>query len=173
MANNAPQIQARFEMLSQDQQNAILFLLSQFERANHVENPLPRKAILKDIFLTEPFSLFKKFRPQDRRVAIAFIELWNTEKCAKPDVDTLAQKTFVTPNHLRYLCKKSVNKKFREIGQLFALEKAKKDLMHTEQKIIIIARKYGFINESHFGRIFKSLVGVSPGEYRERHNHCL
>jgi AraC-like DNA-binding protein len=166
MPKNTPQIQARFDNLTEQQQEHILFAISMCEKANLLERPAPKAPTLKELFLLEPFTLFPKIRPSDDRVARALIELWNIEEYAKPNVGDLADVVFLTPNHLRYLCKKSLNKNFREIGYLFAVEKCKKALKNTQEKIINIAKRYGFTNQSHFDRVFKSITRKTPREYR-------
>lgn len=46
---------------------------------------------------------------------------------------------------------------------------AKEKLRDTNQKIITIARDVGYINDSHFCKLFKEEVGISPVEYRKRY----
>lgn len=47
------------------------------------------------------------------------------------------------------------------------LEKAKKLLAETDMKIIDISQRIGYDNEKHFMKVFKSVFGVSPTEYRK------
>lgn len=47
------------------------------------------------------------------------------------------------------------------------IENAKRLLLQTEQSIQEIAIDCGFINISHFNRVFKNLVGKSPMEYKK------
>ncbi|WP_373216436.1 response regulator [Ruminococcus sp. 5_1_39BFAA] len=44
---------------------------------------------------------------------------------------------------------------------------AKKILEETDEKIVDVSRKVGYENEKHFMKIFKSVCGVSPSEYRK------
>lgn len=46
---------------------------------------------------------------------------------------------------------------------------AKEKLRDTNQKIITIAREVGYINDSHFCKLFKEEVGISPAEYRKKY----
>ena len=46
------------------------------------------------------------------------------------------------------------------------IEEAKKLLVDTEDKVLDISRAVGYDNEKHFMKIFKSVCGVSPTEYR-------
>lgn len=47
------------------------------------------------------------------------------------------------------------------------IEKAKELLEQTDEKIINISQSVGYDNEKHFMKIFKSVCGVSPSEYRK------
>ena len=47
------------------------------------------------------------------------------------------------------------------------IEKAKELLAGTDMKIIEISQTVGYENEKNFMKIFKSLCGVTPGEYRK------
>lgn len=47
------------------------------------------------------------------------------------------------------------------------IAEAKKLLEETNEKIIDVSRKVGYENEKHFMKIFKSVCGVSPSEYRK------
>ncbi|MBC8081396.1 MAG: AraC family transcriptional regulator [Gorillibacterium sp.] len=42
-------------------------------------------------------------------------------------------------------------------------------MQNTPNKVGDIALQIGYINSSHFGRIFKETVGVTPAEFRRLH----
>lgn len=50
------------------------------------------------------------------------------------------------------------------------IDEAKKLLEETDEKVIHISQMIGYENEKHFMKIFKSISGVSPSEYRK---NCL
>ena len=47
------------------------------------------------------------------------------------------------------------------------VEEAKRLLEETDEKINDISRLVGYENDKHFMKIFKSVCGVSPSEYRK------
>jgi len=47
------------------------------------------------------------------------------------------------------------------------IDKARRLLAETEDKILDISRKVGYDNEKHFMKTFKLICGVSPSEYRK------
>lgn len=48
------------------------------------------------------------------------------------------------------------------------IEEAKSLLKETDEKIIDISKMVGYENDKHFMKIFKSVCGVSPSEYRKK-----
>lgn len=48
------------------------------------------------------------------------------------------------------------------------IEEAKRLLEETDEKIIDISKMVGYDNDKHFMKIFKSVCGVSPSEYRKK-----
>ncbi|OCT12882.1 hypothetical protein A8709_21360 [Paenibacillus pectinilyticus] len=59
-----------------------------------------------------------------------------------------------------------VGKTFLEYRNDMRIRFAKRLLETTDEKIIHIAKEVGFDDLSHFNRLFKQEVGVSPGKYR-------
>jgi two-component system response regulator YesN len=53
------------------------------------------------------------------------------------------------------------------------IEKGKLLLAEPDYLIKKIARVIGFRNQSHFGKIFKQLTGITPQEYRFEHTNYM
>ena len=47
------------------------------------------------------------------------------------------------------------------------MEEAKRMLEETDTKVVQISQMVGYDNEKHFMKTFKSIYGISPGEYRK------
>lgn len=114
------------------------------------------------------------------------LDLYLAEKSRKktyPLVDTLIQclKTYPerwwTMQDLADLCKLSKDQMrrvfFEQTGltpklyiDRFKLSQAGEELRSTNKSITEIAHRYGYLDQYHFSRRFKSLMGVSPGKYR-------
>ena len=56
-----------------------------------------------------------------------------------------------------------------EIIQRYRIERAKLLLVETEYNISEISYKSGFQNTSYFSKVFKSIEGLTPSEYLQRH----
>lgn len=48
-------------------------------------------------------------------------------------------------------------------------EEAKRLLRYSDKPVTAIGSYLGFSSASHFSRVFKSYVGNTPSEYREKH----
>lgn len=49
------------------------------------------------------------------------------------------------------------------------IEESKRLLRYTDKPLSAISSYLGFSSQSHFARVFRSLVGITPGEYRQKH----
>ncbi|NVJ50438.1 MAG: response regulator [Gammaproteobacteria bacterium] len=55
-----------------------------------------------------------------------------------------------------------------EALKTFRVEKAKQ-LLKKQEPVGVVAQKVGFSSQSHFGRIFKEQLGMTPGQYQKQH----
>ena len=78
----------------------------------------------------------------------------------------LAEKVYVSQWHLSKLLNRVTGKNFSELLNEIRLEKAKELLRDQSLRISDIAEQLGYTDLAHFSRVFKKIVGVSAGEYR-------
>lgn len=69
-------------------------------------------------------------------------------------------------DYLNRIVKKYTSMNLTEYGQTFYLEDAKKMLIETDMTISEIIHELGFLNRSHFYRIFEKKYGSTPKEFR-------
>jgi len=43
-------------------------------------------------------------------------------------------------------------------------------LLNSNASVLEIAEQSGFSDTAYFNRVFKKMVGTSPGQYRKKHN---
>lgn len=97
--------------------------------------------------------------------ALKYIEDHYTEKLTLTD---LADKMYVSQWYLSKLLNKYAEKSFNELLNQARINKAKKLLSDPSLKIHEISDMLGFNDVTHFSKIFKKLVEVSPNEYRNQ-----
>ena len=66
-----------------------------------------------------------------------------------------------------YEFKQCTGKNFVNYLKELRIAEAKRLLATTDEKVIDISQQVGYDNEKHFMKIFKSICGVSPSEYRK------
>ena len=69
-----------------------------------------------------------------------------------------------------YEFKQYTGKNFVNYLKELRIEEAKRLLATTDEKVVEISQMVGYDNEKHFMKIFKSICGVSPSEYRKNMN---
>lgn len=83
-----------------------------------------------------------------------------------PSVAMCADKLCLSANYFGDLIKKETGKTAQELIQLKLIESAKSKLMGSALNVTEIADELGFKYSTHFTRLFKKVVGISPSEYR-------
>lgn len=78
----------------------------------------------------------------------------------------LADQIGVKPTKLSSVLKFQAKVNFYNYVNAFRIEQVKKDLLSTDEQVIIIAYNNGFSSKSTFNKVFKDFTGHSPSEYR-------
>ncbi|MCT4613426.1 MAG: helix-turn-helix domain-containing protein [Marinifilaceae bacterium] len=83
-----------------------------------------------------------------------------------PGLKYCAEKLNISTTYLSDLLKKETGISGREHIHRFVIEKAKTNLLNSNEPINQIAYNLGFEYPSHFNKLFKAHTGMSPKEYR-------
>lgn len=73
----------------------------------------------------------------------------------------------ITPEYLSTLFNREMEINFSMFLKQFRISHAKRMLKGTDRKVYEIANAVGYSDPKYFQRVFKEVVGVSPGEYRQ------
>nr|WP_275983686.1 helix-turn-helix domain-containing protein [Paenibacillus hamazuiensis] len=79
----------------------------------------------------------------------------------------LSDRFQVNPKYLSQLFKEEIGENFSDFVIALRVEFAKRLLRETSDTVQDISAKTGYATAISFNRIFKKVVGVSPGQYRE------
>lgn len=84
------------------------------------------------------------------------------------DINLAVVSNYVSLNYSYFsnLFKEYTGVSFTDYLKKLRIEKSKKLLLETDYKIYEIAEMVGFTNPKHFTKVFRSLEGISPKEYR-------
>lgn len=86
-------------------------------------------------------------------------------------LEDLSKRFYLSPSHLSRTFKESTGFTFIEYVNNFRVKEACAMLKSSRLSVSDIAERVGFDNLTHFGRMFKSIMGLSPLKYRKSHEN--
>jgi len=166
-----------------DMLNAELSELSE-ELAAHFRGPeaeamareLDELATLEDVKARWSERLTDMFRTyvahsetKNHRAMITEMRSYIEEHFDNPDLSLkhLSDKFHISGKYASYLFKEEFNLKFVDFLVQLRMERAEQLLAETEESVQTIALRVGYANSITFGRVFKRVVGVTPGDFRK------
>lgn len=97
------------------------------------------------------------------------IALYLMENYMNPiSLKLVADKFYITPCHLSRAFKKTTGFTFIEYLNSIRIKEAQRLLKETRKSVMQIAEMTGFDSQTHFGRVFKGITGLSPLQYRKK-----
>jgi len=95
--------------------------------------------------------------------AMSYIRKNFTEKITLEEV---AAEVSLSPTYFSRIFKEEAGQSFKSFLNNLRITEAKNMLRETDITLIEIASQVGFEDQSYFSRVFRNIVGVSPGRYR-------
>jgi len=83
-------------------------------------------------------------------------------------LQSLADDLYLSKNYVSAVFKQKTGTNYHDYLTNVRMERSKERLRTTEKSIGQIAMEVGYKNTSHFCKVFKQDVGISPSEYRQR-----
>jgi len=99
------------------------------------------------------------------------LHLWLADNLSLPNISVgmLAERACMSPrNFSRVYKQKTGNAPYKAV-ELFRLEAARRLLENSKQNLDQIARQCGFVDEERMRVTFHRNLGISPSDYRKRH----
>ncbi|SFJ78861.1 AraC-like ligand binding domain-containing protein [Paenibacillus sp. UNC496MF] len=81
-------------------------------------------------------------------------------------LNLLAKRLELTPNYLSALFTAETGRPFTWHLSRYRIDRAKALLRETNMKVYQVGKQVGYADQAYFSRLFKAVVGASPGEYR-------
>lgn len=106
---------------------------------------------------------------QDQNVILKIQTYIENHLDEKLSLDDIAETFFINKFYLSHIFKKITGYNFKEFITLTRISKSKELLLNTSDSIKSISNAVGFPNASHFIRVFKITVEISPLQYRKKH----
>jgi len=151
-----------YEILNWDSHQPII--LFQFETVHDILSWLRRR------FFELSERLYLK-RQRQKRKLIDDITAYVKERLdQKITLNEVAAHFNFTPNYLGQLFKAETNSLFSDFVNELRMKRVCELLMEPTKKVYEIAEQVGYKNIIYFNRQFKQHMGMSPGEFRKKHN---
>lgn len=124
--------------------------------------------VLKYLRTARSMSLTNPLPDHKKEVVQHFSELVNRHYPEYKTTAPYAEKLNLTPNYLNTLVKSQLGISAGTFIRNRIILEAERLLLHTTMSVREIAYELGFTDNSHFGKYFKSVKGISPKNYRNQ-----
>lgn len=84
----------------------------------------------------------------------------------KISLDEVARNVYLSPSYFSKIFKQEMKCNFNTYINLFRIESSKELLKDPKVELVDVATIIGFEDQSYFSKVFKKIVGISPGKYR-------
>ncbi len=128
---------------------------------------------LKSLYMERLTEIYRTYvahsETKNHRAMINEMRAYIEENFENPDLSLkhLSDRFHVSGKYASYLFKEEFNMKFVDFIVQLRMERAEHLLADTAETIQQIALQVGYANSITFGRVFKRIVGVTPGDYRK------
>jgi AraC family transcriptional regulator, melibiose operon regulatory protein len=168
--------ESRFILFSNNQNNKLKDLImhawQEFHNPQLCSNEVINSYML--LIFTELLRIYhsspkSKEEPIGKKAVISEILNFMEQNYQTLTLEKTAEKFHFHPNHLTRLLKNNLGKTFIEVSHHIKIKNACLLLDNTDITIEQIANKVGYTNITFFYKSFKKLIGMTPAEYRKKH----
>ena len=94
------------------------------------------------------------------------------ENYDKPlNLETIAEECGVSPSYFSRKFKAETGEKYIDALTDIRIQEAERLLEETDESILDIMEKVGYLDDKHFRRVFTKRTGMTPTEYRKKIKH--
>lgn len=122
--------------------------------------------MLKYIRNSSKKDLINRSVDHKKKLVDDFNDLVNLHYKELKTTSKYAEKLNINPSYLNTLVKEILDITAGQVIKNRIILEAERLLLHTSLSIIEISYELGFNDNSHFGKYFKSVRGVSPNNFR-------
>jgi AraC family transcriptional regulator len=95
------------------------------------------------------------------------LEYINANLSDNLELSVLAEVVGVNLHHFARAFKQSTGESPHQYVLRRRIEQAKEFLRHSQLRVIEASARTGFVDQSHFSKVFRRIVGIAPSEYRQ------
>ncbi|MGO4539871.1 helix-turn-helix domain-containing protein [Paenibacillus sp. 2TAB19] len=127
------------------------------------------KELLLDYLLYVYETYVAMSETKSYKTMITEMRVYIQENFADPDLSLkhLSDRFQISGKYASYLFKLEYDMKFVDFLVQLRMQQAERLLAETDETVQSIALQVGYANSITFGRVFKRIIGVTPGEFRK------
>lgn len=114
------------------------------------------------------FLLVQRDGIDETRVIAKIKNVVGKEYSKDISLNDMAAAVNLTPSYVSYIFKKETGQSLIKYITDVRMSKAKKLLEESDLKVLQIAKRCGYENQSYFNRLFKNYYGITPKQLREK-----
>ncbi|WP_243349735.1 helix-turn-helix domain-containing protein [Parabacteroides sp. FAFU027] len=162
--------------MAEDEKELILQYYEMIHSKKYIENPVTREFVVNNLFLAMLYEMMalvqSRYLPSGIRkshkeeIFATFKMLIFEHFREERGLNFYADKLCLTPKYLSTLCKSLTGKTAAEWIEDVVILEAKALLKTPGMNIQIVSDRLNFPDQSFFGKYFKRLTGITPGEYK-------
>ncbi len=125
--------------------------------------------VLSENAIQELIGILEKSDGGNKRKIVKKVEEYIKENCGKAiSLNDVAQAMYLNASYLSKIFRDETGETFTKYLMKYRVEKAVELMGDPTRKIYEIARAVGYEDIQYFTKMFKSIKGVSPFQYREK-----
>ncbi|MFK4301309.1 two-component system response regulator YesN [Paenibacillus sp. RC254] len=146
---------------------------SEMERWRFEVESAPSLALMHTLMLEHMTTVYRTYvaasETKSYRAMVSEMKQYIEEHYTNPDLSLnhLSERFDVSPKYASHLFKTEFDMKFVDFLTRLRMNHAQQMLCNTTETVQHIATQVGYANSITFGRVFKRVVGVTPGDYRK------
>lgn len=118
-------------------------------------------------FMVEQVIAYKEFSEQPDSIMDKILKYVDEHYCEDVTRNDLVDLVYISPDYCSRLFKKETGRSLAQYILEKRVEKAKK-LLQSDMSVKNVALQVGYSNFSYFSKVFREMMGMSPGEYRDK-----
>lgn len=165
----------RFDSIQHNEVFSILnkiYLTSKQPISNELKEMLIQNYFLEFLYTLQNLKTYNTYTPDkiedELKNKIYMIAAYIHKNYDKPlSLNMLSKEFYISSFYLSHQFKRITGYALIHYIQMTRIRNAQYALLHSHEKIIVIAENCGFTSSSQFNRVFLRICGVSPSEYRK------
>jgi YesN/AraC family two-component response regulator len=142
---------------------------SAWERIGSLTKPSELRGYLKQLLHRVKKELSAGGNTRNRELVGRIVQIIKKDYTRQLTTEDIAGRIYLSSKQANNIFRQEMQKSIFEYLTDHRMLIAKRLLRETNEKITAIAMQAGYLSSSHFGIIFKKIVGISPREYRDTH----